>query len=370
MTKRLVLVGGGHAHVEVLRDLAERPADFETTLVTPYPWLMYSGMVPGLVAGHYGIAECTIDLARLAARAGAKVSYTTATLVDPVRRSVLGSNAVDFSYDVLSLDVGSMPHAEGVKGVGEHAICVRPLESMVKKWTQVLERAREGQVTAVTLVGAGAAGVELALAMESRLRRELGERAPHVRILGDAPRLVPELSRGARATLRRRLERRNIGIHLGSRVIDVAVGSVHTEHGIEFASDAVFWAAGAAAHPWIREAGFAVDDRGFLAVNDFLQSESHSEVFGAGDCVTRKRRPYPKAGVFAVTAAPILAANLRAALAGTALIPYKRTRRYLALVSAGERRAVGAWNGFSWSGAWVWRTKDRIDRAFVARYAP
>jgi selenide, water dikinase len=224
-------------------------------------------------------------------------------------------------------------------------------------------------VSAVTLVGAGAAGVELSLAMTYRFRRELGERAPHVRLLGDTARVAPELARGARVRLARWLKRRNVGVHLGSRVVAVAERSLQTEHGMEFASDAVFWSAGGAAHPWIRDAQFAADERGFLAVNDFLQSESHPEVFGAGDCVTRAKRPYPKAGVFAVAAAPVLAANLRAALAGTALAPFERTRRYLALVSTGGRHAVGAWNGFAWSGGFAWRTKDRIDREFVARYA-
>lgn len=366
--KRLVLLGGGHAHIEVLRDLAQRPGDFETTLVTPHRQLIYSGMVPGLIAGHYELDDCTVDLERLAARAGARVAFTTATLVDAKARSVLCSNTLEFPYDVLSLDVGSVAAIGAAHGVEQHAVPVRPLETFLKGWAKILERARQDRLNAISLVGAGAAGVELALAMEHRFRRDLGERAPHVRILGDVPRLVPELTLGARVRLERRLEHRRIGVHLGSRVTDVEERSLHTEHGMEFVSDAVFWIAGAAAHAWIREAGFAADERGFLAVNDFLQSESHPEVFGAGDCVSRTQRPFPKAGVFAVAAAPILAANLRAALAGTPLGRFKRTRRYLALVSTGGRSAVGAWNGFSWSGAWVWRMKDRIDRTFVAHY--
>jgi len=367
--KRLLLAGGGHAHVEVLRDLGERRGDFEATLVTPYPWLTYSGMVPGLIAGHYGVAECTIDLARLASRAGVRASFTSAISVDAQARVVRGANGEQFSYDVLSLDVGCVPHIDRVAGVAQHAVVVRPLEAALKEWARVLDRARDGDVDAVTLVGAGAAGVELALAMEYRFRRELGAQAPHVRILGDAPHLVPEFPAGARMRLSRRLERRGIGVHLGSRVTDVSARSVHTEHGIEFASDAVFWTAGAAAPAWIRETGLATDERGFVAIDDFMRSESHPEVFAVGDCSARRRRPFPKAGVFAVTAAPVLASNLRAALAGERLTAFKRARRYLALVSTGERHAVAAWNGFSSSGAWVWRMKDRIDRAFVARYA-
>jgi len=72
--------------------------------------------------------------------------------------------------------------------------------------------------------------------------------------------------------------------------------------------------------------------------------------------------------VFAVKAAPVLAANLRAALQGAPLTRFKPQRRFLALISTGERHAVGVWNGFAWQGRWAWRWKDRIDRRFVARY--
>jgi selenide,water dikinase len=145
---------------------------------------------------------------------------------------------------------------------------------------------------------------------------------------------------------------------------------VRTHNGLEFASDATFWAAGAGAHPWIRDSGLATDERGAMLVNDYLQSVRYREVFGAGDCVTQEGHPHAKAGVFAVRAAPVLAANLRAALAGGPFAPHVTLSRYLALVSAGERRAVGVWNGWSWEGRWAWRWKDRIDRRFVARYAP
>ena len=369
--KRLVLVGGGHAHIEVLRDLADAAeAPLDVTLVTPYPWLTYSGMVPGHFAGHYDIDECSIDLARLAARARAKVRFTSATGIDPRAREVACAKGPPEPYDILSLDVGSLPAGMEVPGVQRHAVAMRPLEQLIKAWNALIERARAGKLEAVTVVGAGAAGVELALAMEHRLRGELGASAPHVRIVADSPRPVPELTLGARARLRRWVGRRGVGLHLGDAVAEVGPRSVRTAHGYEFASDAVFWAAGSAAHPWIRASGLATDDRGYLLVNDFQQSVSHPEVFGAGDCVTRQGRALPKAGVFAVRAAPALAANLGAALAGGTLRRFVTSPRYLALVSTGARHAVGVWNGFAWEGGWVWRWKDRIDRRFVARYAP
>ena len=69
--KRVVLLGGGHAHVRVLADLAERPlSGWEVHLASPYRRQIYSGMLPGWIAGHYPIEACAIALDRLAGRAG------------------------------------------------------------------------------------------------------------------------------------------------------------------------------------------------------------------------------------------------------------------------------------------------------------
>ena len=205
--------------------------------------------------------------------------------------------------------------------------------------------------------------------MDHRLRRELGASAPHVRVITNTPVLLPEFSASARRRLCRRLAKRNIGMHVSSNVSEVGPDHVRLDTGIDFASDATFWAAGAGAQEWIRESGFATDPHGFLLTNDCLQSVTYREVFGAGDCAVQEGHPRAKAGVFAVRAAPVLAANLRAAVGGGQLAKFRTDPRYLALVATGPRHAVGTWNGYSWEGGWAWRWKDRIDRRFVARYA-
>ena len=367
--KRLVLAGGGHAHVEVLRDLAEHPDDrWEVTLVTPYPWLTYSGMVPGLLAGHYELDDCTIDLIALAGRARAHLVLASVSLVSARANEVICANGTVLPYDVLSINVGNVPFIGKARGVEKHAVPVRPLERAVKGFNEVLGRARDGRMAVVTVVGAGAAAVELACAMNHRFQRELFEVATHVRVIGDKPALVPELPLGARLRLRRAMRQRGVEAQLGSAVTEVGAGYIRLASGLEFATDAVFWVTGATAPPWIAESGIACDEHGFMLTNDLLQSPSHPNILGAGDCVNELGHPLPKAGVFAVRAAPVLAANLRAVLEGRALQPHIPKTRYLSLVSTGDRHAVAAWNGFSWSGGWVWRLKDRIDRAWVSRY--
>jgi pyridine nucleotide-disulfide oxidoreductase family protein len=367
--KRLVLVGAGHAHIEVLRELGQRRAEgVEVTLVSPFPWFTYSAMVPGLIAGHYEIDELTVDLIPLCNAAGATLVHSAAIRLDAAAREVGCANGATVSYDVLSLDVGLQPSLEGARGADRHAVLVRPLERLVKGWTDVLVRAREGGIGAVTVVGGGAAGVELALAMEHRLRQELGLAWSHVRLIADTPEIVPAFPRAARNAFARKFVRRNIGLHVGHAVTEVGPDYVRLEQGLEFASDAAFWVTGGVAPGWLRDSGLATVDDGFVLTDPFLRSVSHPEVFAAGDCQRSRESPNPPAGVFAVRAAPVLAANLRAALADTALTAFKTSPRFLSLVSTGNRNVVGVWNGLTFEGGWAWRWKDRMDRRFVGRY--
>jgi selenide,water dikinase len=366
--KRLVLVGAGHAHIEVLRNFAHPPPDVEVVVVNPYPWLTYSGMVPGFVAGHYTLDECAVDVAALVARANARLLVTAATALDPKARQVRCANGAILDYDVLSLDVGSQAPADAAAGVERHAVLMRPLERLVKGWTDTLAGARAGRVHSITLVGTGAAGVELAFAMHHRLRSEMAEAAPHLRLIGDSRVVVPAFHPGARRRIRAEIEARRIEWHQGSGVVEVGSGFVHLQNGFEFATDVVFWAAGAAPHRWLTESGLATDTRGFVLTDERLRSCSHPEVFAAGDCASQQGHPRARAGVFAVRAGPPLAAALRAALSGREPRRHVPRSRYLALISAGNRYAIGVWDGFSWEGEWVWRWKDRIDRQFVQRY--
>ena len=368
--KRLVLLGGGHSHIEVLLSLATAPIPgAEVTLVTPSQRFIYTGMVPGVIAGHYTLPECTIDLKELAQRANVELLLTSASLVSPDAGKVACADGTVLPYDVISLDVGAHPAFGDAKGVERHAVLLRPLERALVGWNGVFARAAAGNINAVTIVGGGAAGIELALAMRHRFDVALNDHdVPHVRLVSDAAGVG--IASGAASKLIARMRRAGVASHVGLPVREVGEGFVRLEGGIEFATDAVFWATGAAPHEFIRHSGLATDGRGFLLVNQFMQCVRYANVFGSGDCATVEGFPLPKAGVFAVRAAPILAANLRASLTGGPLRPHIPRPRYLALVSTGRKHAVGMWGPLSWQGRWSWWWKDRIDRAYVQRYRP
>ena len=373
--KKLVIIGGGHAHVEVLRRFGlRRLAGVEITVVSPERHTPYSGMLPGLVAGHYTFDQCHIDLQPLAAYAGARLVLAHAQALDAARRVLTLRDGNTLDYDVASLNVGSVPLAQDVAGVAEHAITVKPVAGFLAAWDALIARVRAGEVCAIAVVGGGAAGVEILLAMQYRFAQMIPRPELDYRLITDTAQLLPHHARGVRVVLERSLASKRVVLHRAMRVTRVeahalfAVDARNDEQRI--AADAMVWVTGAAPPAWLATSGLALNDKKFININKCLQSSSHAGVFAAGDCATVEDEVYPKSGVYAVRQGPLLAENLRRALngGGDALLAYTPQQRALALISTGERHAIASWGPLSFHGNWVWRWKDRIDQAFMAKY--
>jgi pyridine nucleotide-disulfide oxidoreductase family protein len=360
--KHLVLLGAGHAHVQVLLGLAREPLPAaRVTLVSPFAHLVYSGMVPGVVAGHYAVADGTVNIAPLAKRASATFVQQAALQLDATARTVTLADASVLSFDALSIDTGAVMDRGSIPGAREHALFVRPIEHFMQLLQPLLELA-ERRTLSLVVVGAGAGGVELALALQHRL----GLRARVSLVTGGTPPL-PDHPAPVRARVLRALKRRGVTVFEDSCVA-IEAGHVRLGGGARLACDSPVLAIGASAPPWLAESGLALDERGFISTGATLQSPSHPQVFAAGDVASRSDAPRPRSGVYAVRAGPPLALNLRRFIAGGELVPYVPQRRALNLLSCGERHAIASWGNWSAEGRWVWWWKDRIDRGFVARF--
>ncbi|MDX1734646.1 MAG: selenide, water dikinase SelD, partial [Halioglobus sp.] len=364
----LVLVGGGHSHALVLRMLAMDPLPgVRVTLISPDSHTPYSGMLPGLIAGHYSFEDTHIDLARLCQWAGVRFIQAPVTALDPAARWLSLPDRPAIAYDIVSLDIGSQPELDSVPGAREHATPVKPVSGLWRRWQQLEARFAGGAGAApvrIGVVGGGAGSVEIALAVAHRL----GQRAQVALWCGSA-HILEGYNGRARSAVMRALARRGITVHLGARVQEVGEGELQTVDARRGEFDELFWCTGASAAPWVADSGLATDARGFLSVDASLQSPDDPRVFGAGDIVTQLHDPRPKAGVYAVRQAPVLGHNLRAALTQRPLRPYRPQDRFLSLLSLGDRQAVADRGLFSASGAWVWRWKDRIDREFMTRFS-
>jgi selenide,water dikinase len=365
--KRLLLAGGGHSHVEVVRRFGLEPLrGAEIVLVNPGRHAAYSGMLPGLIAGHYEFPDCHIDLEALCRSTAVTFRQAKVTALDLARNRALLEDGGELSFDWLSLDVGSVPGTGGATAPVGRTLPVKPVPALLEGLDKLLAAARLASQN-VVIVGGGAGGVELALAVHHRLHGR-GHPETRVSLVTDAPMILPSHPPAARRIFGRVLAARGIRLSCDSRAAETAAGALRLENGTQLAADWILWATSAAAASWLAASGLATDARGFVLVNDALQSVSHANVFATGDCASLGIRSLPKSGVYAVRQGPPLAANLRSALAGKSLIRYTPQRHALSLISTGDRNAVACWGPFVLEGGWLWRWKDRIDRRFVARY--
>ena len=372
--KDIVLLGGGHSHVIVLRHFGGRkPAGLRITLISREPQAAYSGMLPGHIAGHYTFEETHIDLLPLCRFAGARFFHDEAVGLDLENKYVLCQNRAPVRYDVLSINTGSVPFV-AVDQTMRHVTPIKPITGLLQNWRQMFERIRcHDKNTAIGVVGAGAAGIELLLAIQYRLQHEFEKSGRDKNKLAfhlftEADDILVTYNEKVRAKFRRLLRERKIKLHPGHRVSAVSAHTLHCENDARFHLDEVLWATTAAAQKWPGSAGLDTDAQGFIKVNDTLESVSHERVFATGDIAHVLNHPCPKAGVFAVRQGAVLSDNLLSRLKERPLQGFKAQKQFLSLVSTGRRHAIASRDRWALEGRYVWHWKDWIDRRFMRKF--
>lgn len=368
--KEIVLVGGGHAHALLIRQWGMQPLPgVRLTLVSPAPNTPYSGMLPGLIAGHYSFEELHIDLVKLCHWARMRFICSEVTGLDPASQQVTLKDQPALAYDVLSINTGSTPD-DSVPGVAEHAIPIKPIAGFWQRWQQLREQLeRTDEQLRITVVGGGAGSVEaiLAMAWSCRNNRSIHQ-APVFQLVSQGAEILSGYPRQVRRAAEQACQELDIHIETSFSVIQVTKDRLISAEDKHLACDQVIWCAQAGAPDWPTESGLACTEDGFVEVNEFLQSSSHDSIFAAGDVAHMIKSPRPKAGVYAVRQAPVLFNNLCNYSMLKPLLPYRPQDKFLSLLTLGGKVATGNRGSLSISGKWVWRWKDRIDRKFMGRF--
>ncbi len=377
IARDIVLIGGGHSHVGVLKRFGMAPEPgVRVTLICSDVHTPYSGMLPGYVSGHYRYDDAHIDLSRLAVFAGARLFRDDVIGIDRANARVICRNRPPVPYDRLSINIGSTPQLQGVPGADAFATPVKPITRFNTRWLELLAKVQRHThgVLRIAVVGAGAGGVELVLSMQYRLTQELVTRGRsaallefHVLSAGDA--ILPTHNVRVRNKFAAVLAQRGVQVHLHAEVTRVEAGHLHCADGAVHTVDEVMWVTQAGGAPWLQGTGLALNASGFVIVNDNLQTLTDPHIFAAGDIAAIQNFPLEKAGVFAVRMGRPLADNLRLSLQGRSLRAYRPQSKWLALISTGDRYAVASRGSLGFWGAWVWRWKDGIDRRFMEKFA-
>ncbi len=390
--RKLVLIGGGHSHAIALHYFIKQPlVNTQITLITDVLQAPYSGMLPGYIAGFYEHTECHIDLDKLARAAGIEIVVAGVTKLDANNQQLVCSNGQVFTYDLISINTGSTPDLSQIIGANNYGTPVKPVPQFLTAWQDILESWKHDQnnnqneesLLTITLVGGGAGGVELALNMQQqlvnicKLKSKSGNHNLKINLIHRNLDLLPNYNQQVGKYLRNLLHDRGIEIYLGESVQEIvpknnAGYNLRCESGLEVLSDRVFWVTNAAAPAWVKTSGLATDRSGFIAVNNYLQSTSHPQVFAVGDIAAMVNYQLPKAGVFAVRQGLPLAHNLQRLTQGKSLQPYKPQTRYLGLIGTGDREAIAVYGNWGLYGgifgSWLWRWKDGIDQKFMRQF--
>ena len=363
--RRLILAGGGHAQLSVLHALAAQPPEFEVVLVTPSPYQIYSGMLPGWMGGHYSLSDCQIDLRPLAKAAGATLLMEQIVGLEASGRTVFLSNGTPLAYDLLSLDIGAESDLSWLEAAQEHLLPIKPLGEFVRRWPSVLAAAVKQEDYRLVVVGGGAAGVELAFAAQQACAG-FGCK-PSITLVFAQNSLLPGHSRGTQRRAEALLGQRGITL-VQERAAGIAEGLMLSS-GQFLRADCILATTGSRAPAWLRDSGLELDEQGYVGVDATHRSRSHGEVFAAGDVCSRTDIRLARSGVHAVFAGPVLAHNLLASIRGEPLITYQPHHRSLYLLATGPKQAIASWGGLSAHGHWVWLWKNWIDRRFMNKHA-
>jgi selenide,water dikinase len=378
--KHLVLVGGGHSHLAVLKQFGMNPVPgLGLTLISRDIETPYSGSLPGHISGTYKHDDIHIDLRPLAQFAGVRLIQSEITRIDFEQKIIHCKGRPTIEFDLISLNIGSKPNAIKIPGASEFAIGIKPIDQFLVHWQKIYADmldviGSKNKSYRFLIVGGGPASVELAFAAQQRIHSELSiknyNNSPlEIGIVTADKEVLKFHNSKVRHFVKAELATRGIGVFQEHEVIEFSNGRIHCNNERLIEADSMVYATGASIASWPEECGLAIGEDGFIEVNDFLQSTSHEFVFAAGDAATIKGEPRPKSGVYAVRQGKPLAENLRRFATAKKLKPYTPQKHALALINLGNKKAIASRNNLFFQGRSVWSLKNSIDTGFILKYS-
>jgi NADH dehydrogenase FAD-containing subunit len=370
MTKQLVLIGGGHAHMVTLANLHKFiEKGYGVTVIQPSEHHYYSGMGPGMLGGTYHPDDIRFATRKHVEAQGGRFILDKAYRIDPHKQQVLLEEAKEgagkeIAYDVLSCNAGSYVPREIIKGDSTNIFTAKPIENLLVAKEKIIELSAAKKIT-IAIVGSGPSAVEIAGNIHQLCREQKGE-MPRIQLFGGRSFMSgkPRISRLVRTIL----EKKGVEIIEEGHVRQIENGSLLLENGQSYQADLVFSAVGVKPSRIFARSGLPIGSDGGLLVDKFLRSSRYSNIFGGGDCIYFEPKPLDKVGVYAVRQNEVLYKNLMACLDGKELEEFTPGGKYLLIYNLGEGEGVLSKWSFAFSGKLAFRIKDYIDRKFIQSF--
>jgi NADH dehydrogenase FAD-containing subunit len=366
MKKRLVLIGGGHAHMVTLANLASITGrGHDVTVIGPSDYHYYSGMGPGMLGGTYRPEEIRFATRHVVEKQGGTFLLGTAVAIDPEKKAVMLAGGDTLPYDVLSCNAGSQVPRPPIDGATADIFTVKPIERLMEAQSRLVAHFHRHRPQ-VVIVGGGPSAAEVAgnvwqLAVTS------GEQMPHITICAGKV-FMPRFPASVRRRISRTLKKRGVIIREGAVVNAVSPDGICLDGGERLPADFIFLALGVKPSSIFADSGLATGPDGGLRVNRFLQSTQYPEIFGGGDCIHFQDNPLDKVGVYAVRQNQVLFHNITARLDGGELMPFDPGGDYLLIFNLGGGAGVLKKRRVEFGGRAAFIIKDYIDRRFMKKF--
>lgn len=354
--KTLVLIGCGHANIQVLHAISG--FDVKVVLISDVEFSPYSGMLPGYLAGDYREDELVFGLESICKRFNYQLIHQVVQSVDPIKNEIFLSDGQIIKFDLCSINVGILPAPIGGFDDNTNVIYVKPISRFLTKWKSATSSPEMNRN--VVVIGGGAAAFELAVACSLTLSK-------NVTMIAGSPQLT--LPIGAHHRARLSLIKRGIQLIEGSRVTKITNNKIILLNR-EQPFDLCLVATSASPPPILSKSDLPLDSRGYLLTDERLCVEGFSHIFAAGDCISFAGEVLPKSGVYAVRQGTVLAHNILCKLKNKKrLKKYRPQKSVLSILVSGKQEAILCWKGFAIEGHWAWRLKRFIDKKFMQRFS-
>lgn len=365
MSNHLVFAGAGHAHLTALSRCDQyRDRGHRVTVINPSAYHYYSGMGPGMLSGMYRPQEIRFNIKKMVEDRGAAFIQDAVVSIDAGRRVLRLKNGLEVAYDVVSFNVGSAVPLNGLDAAREDIFTVKPIVNLLKAKERVIATVLKKEAR-IVVIGGGPAGIEIS-GNVWRLAHNSGGTAAITLVSGQ--RLLDGFPARAQQLIRSSFEKRNIKILEDIRADATENKALRLSDGRTVPFDVCFIATGVRPSSLFKESGLRTGTSGGLLVNRYLQSVSHPELFGGGDCIDLEGRSLAKVGVYAVRQNSILFHNLLAALENGPMQEFLPQQKFMLIFNLGDGRGVVRRGRCVWNGKLAFTLKNYIDRKFMRTF--
>lgn len=365
--KKLLLIGGGHAHMVTLANLGSIVQQgYDVTVIQPSEYHYYSGMGPGMLGGTYKPDDIRFATRKVVEHQGGSFVLGRAAAIDPEKQTVrLEESEQEIGYDVLSCNAGSYVPRNSVTTESPNIFTVKPIEGLLAAQERILSLSSQRSIT-VAIVGGGPSAIEIA-GNVWQLGEQQALHKPSIYLFG-GKEIMGRFPKRIRSLARKSLRSRGVKIVEGAYVQEIQPEKIILDNGQSYNAELIFPAVGVKPSAIFSRSGLPVGPDGGLLVNRYLQCKDYPNIFGGGDCIYFEPDPLDKVGVYAVRENPILFHNLLASLEGGELKSFNPGGKYLLIYNVGGEKGILCKWSIIFSGGLAFTIKDYIDRKFIQKF--